>query len=201
MSTNLLGLVIVVLYGERISSWMRILPGLWIFIIVLVVLLFIDSLIVANVLFGLLGLSDAIVQGSTYGLAGQFHPRFVNAVMAGNGLAGIIISAIQIIILMLIPSETEKARMTLMTQVFFGACIFIILASFAATMLLLRRSPVTKYYLSKSSEERVEYVTGTSVQASDRSSVWQVFQQIKMQAFNAFFTFWITLTVCKLSWW
>lgn len=41
--------------------------------------------------------SDAIVQGSIYGLSGQFHPRYVGAVMSGNGVAGITVSLLRVV--------------------------------------------------------------------------------------------------------
>ena len=89
--------------------------------------------------------------------AGQFHPRFGGAVMSGNGLAGILISAMQIIIFFSIPaSYTQQERNKLMTQIFFGACILVIVVSAACYKFLLERAPVTKYYLQQSTTDRIE---------------------------------------------
>lgn len=205
MMTNLLGLVVVVAVGQRVSSAIRILPGLVVFVLVLVALLFLkkgDSTIyIANVLMGLMGTMDAIVQGSTYGLAGQFHPRFINAVMAGNGIAGIVISVVQITILLILPavdnpSDAQKLeRQTTMVRAFFGACGFVIVLTILAYIFILRRSPVTRYYLNKSKDERTDYVTGGDSGDAQQSSFMTIFKQVFIQGLNALLVFLVTLTL------
>ena len=163
MMTNLVGLVFIVFFGDRVPIAIRIVPGLLTFLVVLVALLFTTDVIVANVLVALLGLSDAIVQGSIYGLAGQFHPRFINAVMSGNGIAGIIISVIQLTIMIAVPAAEDGnvlARGELTTRLFFSACGVVIVLAGLCFVFLLQRSPVTKHYLNESQKERLEFITG-----------------------------------------
>lgn len=130
MMSNLAGLGVVVSLGDRLSFSMRILPGLVLFAVVLIALLFVHDVYVANVCMGLLGVADSIVQGSVWALAGQYNIRMSGAVMAGNGLAGILITVIQLIIFLAIPAEFDGfERDALMTKFFFAACVILIVVS------------------------------------------------------------------------
>jgi equilibrative nucleoside transporter 1/2/3 len=89
MVPNLVGLVFVVLWGPRIPAAFRIIPGFMLFIVVVIVVIIVHNATLSIFLMGLLGFSDSVVQGSVYGLAGQFPPKYVGAVMAGNGVSGV----------------------------------------------------------------------------------------------------------------
>lgn len=189
MMSNLAGLGVVVTLGDRVSFSWRIVPGLMLFATVLCALLFVHDVYVANVCMGLLGIADAIVQGSVWALAGQYNMRMSGAVMAGNGLAGILITAIQLIIFFAIPAQVDGfARDETMTQFFFAACIILIVVSAAFFQFVLLRSPVTAFYLARA---RVPRADG-NVQ---KLSVWQVTRKVAPQGINAFLVFFVTLTL------
>jgi equilibrative nucleoside transporter 1/2/3 len=189
MMSNLAGLGVVVSLGDRLSFSMRILPGLVLFAVVLIALLFVHDVYVANVCMGLLGVADSIVQGSVWALAGQYNIRMSGAVMAGNGLAGILITVIQLIIFLAIPAEFDGfERDALMTKFFFAACVILIVVSAIFFQFVLLRSPVTDYYLARA---RVPRADGNV----EKMSVWQVTRAVAPQGICAFLVFYVTLTL------
>jgi len=129
------------------------------------------------------------------GLAGQFHPRFINAVMSGNGLAGVVISAIQLAIMVIVPENADAlVRGAQTTQWFFGACGVVIVLAIVSFLFLLMKSPVTAHYLRESPQERLEFITGQE-SGSARSPFMVIVKTIAVQAFNVMFVFLVTLTL------
>jgi equilibrative nucleoside transporter 1/2/3 len=189
MMSNLAGLGVVVTLGDRLSFSVRILPGLVLFAVVLIALLFVNDVYLANVCMGLLGIADSIVQGSVWALAGQYNIRMSGAVMAGNGLAGILITVIQLIIFLAIPAEFDGfERDAIMTKFFFAACVILIVVSAVFFQFVLLRSPVTAYYLARS---RVPRADGNV----EKMTVLQVMRAVAPQGVNAFLVFFVTLTL------
>lgn len=193
MTANLAGLGVLVTVGDRVPLVARIVPGLALFAIVLLALLFVDNIVLANVCMAVLGLADAIVQGSVWSLAGQYDDRMTGAVMAGNGLAGILITAIQLVIFFAIPlDKTGFERDAVMIKFFFAASIFVIVLSAVFYFLVLMPSPLTKFYLDRARAPRPVRADGTTPQ---RLSVWRVTRGVASQGFNAFLVFLVTLTI------
>jgi len=67
--------VFVVNWGDRLTFRQRIVTGFIIFLAGIMALPFISTMWISLLIVCILGFSDAIVQGSIYGLSGQFHPR------------------------------------------------------------------------------------------------------------------------------
>eukprot|EP00742_Colponemidia_sp_Colp-10_P001687 GILJ01001808.1.p1 GENE.GILJ01001808.1~~GILJ01001808.1.p1 ORF type:complete len:449 (-),score=62.99 GILJ01001808.1:160-1506(-) len=158
MCPNLFGLIFVVLFGPRFSFFSRIVSGFTIFLVALFTIPFIDSAIGCMVLVCILGFSDAIVQGSIYGLAGQFNSRYIGAVMAGNGVAGLVVSCLRLLTKgIFISNETDGPRYS--AYLYFAIAAFVNFLCIVVYWFVLDRSPLTKHYLSKSSQTRVKYIT------------------------------------------
>jgi len=195
MSMNLLGLFVLLWMGDRVSFFVRIVPGLVLFAVVLLVLLFVGDVVLANICMALLGLADAIVQGSVWSLAGQYNERITGAVMSGNGLAGILISAIQLIIFFAIPADVSGfERDAVMIKFFFAASILVIIASALFFQFVLMRSPLTHFYLARARAPRAPLSDGTE-QQQQKLSVWRVTRAVLPQGANAFLVFFVTLTL------
>jgi len=105
-------------------------------------------------LVGVLGSTDAIVQGSLFGLVGMFSPHYVSALMTGQGVAGIAVSILRIISKVSFPNDDDGTRAS--TYIYFGLSAFVILLSILAYIFALERSPVTKHYLSLSKKELLQ---------------------------------------------
>jgi solute carrier family 29 (equilibrative nucleoside transporter), member 1/2/3 len=99
----------------------------------------------------ILGACDSIVQGSLFGLVGLFSPRYVSGFMTGQGFAGLTVSLLRIISKVSFANDAQGIRTS--SYIFFGLSVIVIIASVAAYQFVLRRSPVTRHYLSKSTAD------------------------------------------------
>eukprot|EP01006_Ploeotia_vitrea_P017716 TRINITY_DN48955_c0_g1_i1.p1 TRINITY_DN48955_c0_g1~~TRINITY_DN48955_c0_g1_i1.p1 ORF type:complete len:518 (+),score=293.41 TRINITY_DN48955_c0_g1_i1:115-1668(+) len=149
---NMLGLVLVVRYGQRFSFRSRIVPGFVCFLIGTAALPFTTSLTIAIGIAGMLGAVDAVVQGSIFGMAGMFSPRYLAALMAGQGVAGVGVSVLRIISKLIIPQNDAGIKQS--TYIFFALSCVVVILCIAGYLLVLERSPVTKYFLDKPSRAR-----------------------------------------------
>lgn len=140
----------VVKWGDRLSFRFRIVTGFLIFLACIVALPFISVEWVTLTIVCILGFSDAIVQGSIYGLSGQFHPRcrcragallnprthtyttllraVIGAVMAGNGIAGLSVSLLRVMTKLVIPGETHHDN-EMSAVLYFSLSAFVIILS------------------------------------------------------------------------
>lgn len=158
MVPNLCGLLFAVKYGARFSFRNRIVLGFSIFLACIGALPFITSRTAAVALVGVIGFADAVVQGSIYGLAGQFHPRYVGAVMSGNGVAGVTVCLLRILTKAVVPASYKNAG-ELSAGLYFGLSAIVILACILVYAFVLEKARITKFYLAKTPEERMQYIT------------------------------------------
>jgi predicted ABC-type exoprotein transport system permease subunit len=100
-------------YGARFSYNLKI-SGFDLFIAILMILLPITSEYVPSgessfwsiiVLLAFLGISIGVMQSSTFNLGGYLPPRYMGAIMLGNGYSAIFINIIRALCLLLIPSN------------------------------------------------------------------------------------------------
>jgi MFS family permease len=147
----------------------------------LIAMLFAVDFVVVLVLSGLLGFAAALAIGSL-SVAPQFHPRFVAATAVGGGLAEMVVSLQQVVIYALISeSDDGDERVHVSSQALVGAVIALCAVLIGAFWLLLRRSPVSMYYLSRSRVERVVFLTN---RVPLPASVPRAAEPIAMHLFN-----------------
>jgi len=147
----------------------------------------------AITLVGLLGFGDAVVQGSIYGLAGQFHSRFVGAVMVGNGVAGTAISILRIITKVSVPETLSGNRLS--TIIYFGISSFCLVICILMYGFVISKSPVTKHYMEKSTKDlRTKFITNEETPAPP-SSLWDIFKKIWPLAIMVGLNFFVTLAL------
>jgi len=147
--------------------------------------------LLATLCVGALGFGDAIVQGSIFGLVGMFHPRYTGAVMTGNAVAGVAISILRVATKSLSAwiSNANSAKLYfLVSDIVLVICIFVY-------YFVLRRSPVTLYYMTKgSTANRTKYVTESETELQ-QSGFWTIFTQIWDMALLASLNLFITLAL------
>jgi hypothetical protein len=78
-TTNLVGLVAVTAFGSKWSFRTRILPGFLVFVALLAMMPFVAVSSLSILICGTIGLVDAVVAGSLFGLATVFPPRYMYA--------------------------------------------------------------------------------------------------------------------------
>jgi len=150
MAPNLIGLIFVVAWGQKIPMGVRLVFGFLEFIGILIALAVVRNWYISLALVAALGFGDAIVQGSVYGFAGQFTPMYVGAVMSGNGFAGSVISILRILTKISLPDSVEGQTQS--AVVYFAISCFFLFLCIVTYMAVLRRSPVTAFYLARSKE-------------------------------------------------
>jgi len=126
------------------------------------IILPIEAQVFQNTLYGydlsllfvvILGALYILLKSSVYGLGGIFPSKYMNAVMNGNGLGGVIIVVIRAITLLCLPTGNEddinQKNLVIGTLLYFivggivlAICIFL--------MIMLTKMQFTKYYFSKS---------------------------------------------------
>lgn len=105
------------------------------------------------VVFGLLG---GFVQSSTYGIAGMLPPKYMGAVMLGNGLSGIIINVLRAICLAALPTSADHPD-----NEYYGSLVYFIMAALILVLcsggyILFERLEYGRYYIEKATAEKMK---------------------------------------------
>jgi hypothetical protein len=79
----------------------------------------------------LFGIISGFVTAAVFGLAGMLPPKYVGAVMLGNGLSGILMSALRAIFLAALPSNEGNNEYIATLIYFIVAALILICAAFA----------------------------------------------------------------------
>ncbi|KAL2643277.1 hypothetical protein R1flu_010864 [Riccia fluitans] len=120
----LVTLCVVLVYEDRTSSRLRINAGLAMLLFSTVVVPFIDLLVISgngggDNSFGhistvlavvIAGIGDALVQGSLIGVAGELPDRYMQAIVSGTGLCGVLISVLRIVTKAALPQGVHGLR-------------------------------------------------------------------------------------------
>lgn len=220
-SANLIGLAIVVLYGDLVSFRARIMPGFAMYVVLVALLPWVSNKILGTAITAVLGFVDSIVQGSIFGFAGLFNPRYVTALMAGQGIAGVLVTGVTAICKVSFDQSEDGQRNATLT--YFGISVFEIIVCIACWYFVLERSPVTKHYLNKSPDAMRTLTQTTSfplledggvlddgsskpvgpgklqsnpvLTGSAQLSYRACFSAVAAPAMTVFFNFWITLSL------
>eukprot|EP00026_Physarum_polycephalum_P009152 Phypoly_transcript_09264.p1 GENE.Phypoly_transcript_09264~~Phypoly_transcript_09264.p1 ORF type:complete len:429 (+),score=51.86 Phypoly_transcript_09264:114-1400(+) len=96
------------------------------------------------------GVSDAITQGSLYGLAGLLPPIYSHAVMNGNGVAGLVTSVLRVGTKISFPDTNTGLRTS--SLIYFSLSAVIMLFCLVGYFVLMRL-PFTKHYLNASVDQ------------------------------------------------
>uniref|UniRef100_A0A5S6QMX2 Equilibrative nucleoside transporter 1 n=1 Tax=Trichuris muris TaxID=70415 RepID=A0A5S6QMX2_TRIMR len=144
--------------------------------------------------------ATGVYQNCVYGLAADFPMKYSNAVVIGSNVSGLITSVMYLISVGLSPSYPVSA-----TVYFSCALLTIILCLLSFMFLRLNRYFRTNYGFSVATEEE-ESKTRLLQDSVERNSfcsrcrgavkpLLEIIWQVKVQLFNIFFIFFVTLTV------
>jgi equilibrative nucleoside transporter 1/2/3 len=149
----------------------------------------------------ILALGGSLLQSGVFGLAGCLPPNYMQAVMMGNGLAGLTVILIRVLTKATIESEgSTDQTMLISTAIYFFVSSFVIVICIVSYLILLR-TPFVKYYIDKASKpavnDIVQYDEYNNIQGDEKVSVsvWQVFLKIKLMGFAVFAVFTVTLAI------
>lgn len=121
--------ILMLLYGHRISSYLKIQVGFFINAVIMLLLPLLAhyartpfisfwSCFSLLVVFGAI---NGVVQASVFGSAGTLPQKYIAAVMIGNGISGIVANALRVLLLLVLPGDENM---------FIGSVIFFIISAF-----------------------------------------------------------------------
>lgn len=143
MLPNLVGLFIVLWVEKYISSRLRAMGGLAVYVLLMIALPLQRSLAVTVFLVCVLGFLDAFVQSAIFAVASQFGAAPIEAMMVGLGVAGVLVTVLYIFALYV--STSAGAAETLAAELFFTSAGIVLLCCLAAAVvayrLLAQRQP------------------------------------------------------------
>ena len=113
------------IYGNKYSFVLRISGGYIMIAILMLILPFVTNALKSGSAFGadigillIFGVFGGIVQSSTFALGGMLPPKYIGAIMFGQGISGIVLNICRAICLLAIPNDP-----------FLGALVYFLLAA------------------------------------------------------------------------
>lgn len=224
MMCNVIGLGISVKYGARFSVRRRVVVPLWINCAIFVfttILTFFTPVGMNNefwffvVLFtvGLSGFCNAILQGGVFGTAGQMPGVYTQAVMGGQGLAGLTVSLSGVVTTAGRPaSDSDKSicdedysNLQWSAFAYFLIACVVIVGS-AVSWAFFERLPIAQHFIEVAASAQAERVSlnprtnkadddRTKLLAASDGGVLSIFRHIRTLAFAVWLTFAVTLSV------
>lgn len=142
----------MVMYGSNVTFNMRLIPTFLILAVVMICLPFLASLNPGSAFWSVFvvllfyGMVSGVNQGSIFYMAGHLPPKYMGAVMFGNGISGIGSNILRAITLATLPDDE-----------FLGALIFFIISGVfmiicAICQVYLNKNEFAQYYLLKKGE-------------------------------------------------
>mmetsp|Transcript_24808 Transcript_24808/g.62273 ORF Transcript_24808/g.62273 Transcript_24808/m.62273 type:complete len:507 (-) Transcript_24808:68-1588(-) len=212
----ILTLLLNVKFGPKFTFQSRIITGFAVNFVVLSMVPVITSLDISTtlsmwlVLGGVFisGTFSAMLFGSVMGLGSIFPPKYVGAVMSGNGVAGILAGAIRIITKLALPDDLKGSQTASIIYFALGSVIMLVCVF---SYHIMRMFPYARYHLDKSSEASAlieiaddgSYLENPLPAAKPISvdnslsikMILKVFGKIKLEAFEVMFVFLVTLSL------
>lgn len=150
------------------------------------------------------GMCSAVGFNCIIGLASEFPPEYVGAVMTGQGVAGVVVGVIRIVTKAAYSSNPVAGIFPSTLIYFILACVVEMLC--IASYFLLLRLPFAKYHMTKvtgaaalrgslnqSTEDDSE--TAGLLDAQQPVTVWGVFKKIFSYCYSVWIVFFVTLSL------
>jgi len=143
------------IYGNKYPFVWRISGGYLVIAVLMIVLPLITNALTSGGAFAadisillIFGVFGGIVQSSTFALSGMLPPKYMGAVMFGQGISGIALNLCRAICLLAIPNNS-----------FLGALVYFILAALILVVCSFahyrfQQFPFVKYYINLATNER-----------------------------------------------
>lgn len=158
------------------------------------------------------GCCVAILQGGMFGLVGRLPPMYVQAVMGGQGLAGLVVSIVGLVTAFFAPTgdvcKQEYTDLKPSAFVYFAVSCVMLLACVAG-YLVWEKLPFVRYYIDKAAVQSSDTVQGMQQPESysndpdspllrgpeTRPGVLSTLKKVSFLGLCIFMTFFVTLSV------
>ncbi|KAK8537269.1 hypothetical protein V6N13_042206 [Hibiscus sabdariffa] len=206
MVVGLFCLLIIVFYAHKSEAYMRINAGLALFVISLLIVPVMDAVYIKGrvglydgfyVTVGVLalaGVADALVQGGLIGAAGELPERYMQAIVAGSGGSGVLVSVLRLLTKAVFPQDVDGLRKSAYLY-FFTSIVFMVICIVLYNV--AHRLPIMKYY----EELKIEAVKEESVEKGPitgpvwRATLWNIVGTVKWYGFGVVLIYVVTLAI------
>ncbi|WOH16522.1 hypothetical protein DCAR_0936077 [Daucus carota subsp. sativus] len=206
MLVGLICLVFILAYAHKSTSFVRINVGFVMFVGALVVVPLMDvgyvkgrvgvfeGFYVAVGAVAVCGIGDALVQGSIIGAAGEMPERYMQAVVAGTGVSGVLVSLLRLLTKAIYPQDAHGLRKS--ANLYFLVSIAVMIICIVAYN-VVHKLPVIKYYndlkLQAVDEEKEDKRASTSVLWG--SPLWDIVGTVKWYGYGILAIYVMTLCI------
>ncbi|XP_015695749.2 equilibrative nucleotide transporter 1-like [Oryza brachyantha] len=204
MLAGFLALLLIVLCFSKSSAPARINTGLALFTASLLVVPVMDAAYVRGVprLYAafdvtvaatvVCGVADALVQGGVVGFAGELPKRYMQAVLAGTAVSGVLVSALRVITKGVYPQDSHGLRKSAI--LYFVVSIVVMIICIVCYN-VAGKLPIVLYYKNiKKRAQKAEEDGGMSG-SSWRSTLWSIVGRVKWHGIGIAFIYGITLSI------
>ncbi|GMJ09714.1 equilibrative nucleotide transporter 1 [Hibiscus trionum] len=206
MVIGLFCLLIIVFYAHKSEAYMRINIGLALFVVSLLIVPVMDAFYIKGrvglydgfyVTVGVLalaGIADALVQGGLIGAAGELPERYMQAIVAGSGGSGVLVSVLRLLTKAVFPQDADGLRKSAYLY-FFTSIVF--MAICIVLYNVAHKLPIMKYY----KELKIEAVKEENVEKGPitgpvwRATLWNIVGTVKWYGFGVVLLYVVTLAI------
>eukprot|EP00762_Andalucia_godoyi_P003131 ANDGO_01105.mRNA.1 Equilibrative nucleotide transporter 1 len=214
---NLLGLLLLVKFGHRMSFMSKTVPFFAVFFAILVLMPLLTYMLSSSVAMGItvafvviMGVGTASTQAGSFGLGGALPFHFTQALMAGNGVSGVFVCLLRIITKATMPASDDGIKEA--TIIYFEVAA-VVMVAVIISLFVLRRIPYIQQYIDSQAisadEEYAEIKSGSSETSSllasksaasinevaPHPSTFVVLGKIKKHGFLVWCVFFVTLGI------
>ncbi|KAK8264077.1 hypothetical protein V6Z11_D12G082900 [Gossypium hirsutum] len=196
MVVGLACLLVIVFYAHKSKAYMRINVGLGIFVVSLLVVpvgLY-DKFYVTVGLLALAGIGDALVQGGLIRAAGELPERYMQAIVAGSGGSGVLVSMLRILTKAVFPQDADGLRKSAYLY-FFTSIVFMVICIVLYNV--AHKLPIMQYYEELKAEDVKEEKAekGPMTGPVWRATLWNIVGTVKWYGFGIVLIYVVTLSI------
>lgn len=208
--SNLLGLLLMVLFGSKLSLMLKVVPPYIVSFLVLVTIPVLGFCHVNGVagfsitltLVFLTAVCTALLQGGIFGFAGMLPPIYIQALMSGNGIAGVATSIIRVITKLTIESKKPVTlqQLNLSAAIYFFVSAAVILLGIISYF-VMGRTPFAQSFMKKQQKQKQldsserSLLGNNETQEQQKPSVFAVMKKIWHMCFLITFVFSVSLAI------
>ncbi|XP_016732887.2 equilibrative nucleotide transporter 1 [Gossypium hirsutum] len=206
MVVGLACLLVIVFYAHKSKAYMQINVGLGIFVVSLLVVPVMDAVYIKGqvglydkfyVTVGLLalaGIGDALVQGGLIGVAGELPERYMQAIIAGSGGSGVLVSMLRILTKAVFPQDADGLRKSAYLY-FFTSIVFMVICIVLYNV--AHKLPIMQYYEELKAEAVKEEKAKKGLMTGPvwRATLWNIVGTVKWYGFGIVLIYFVTLSI------
>lgn len=203
---GLFSLLFIVAYAHKPYSYIRVNVGLSLFVFSLLLVPVMDVLYIKGrtglydgfyvtvAAVAISGVGSGLVQGDILGAAGELPERYMQAVVAGTGASGVLISFLRIFTKAVYPQDAHGLRNSANLYFILSIVVMIVCIVFYN---IVDRLPFIKYnkYLKIQAVNEEKEEKGVLTVALWRSALWDIVGRVKWCGFGVFIIYAVTLAI------